>query len=284
MPSDELFSDQPGAPEASGVSERPRNRDKSRNKLSLRRYARVLLGPILLMGTLAGTAIEATIGASPAAAAQANACIDPATGGSSQTFVEGVPSSTYTVECEEETGISGTSAYPTITIATGSLPADGSPSLASGASCTTATRREVVPPRSTSRSASSLTRRLRPTVARPLTFTSTPGTFAGSTLSPATSGTLTVTISPPAVTCIDPASGGTAATWHEGVTSLHRRVRAAERRQWRDRLPEFHRGRHRHHSFGCQCDPGGLHHGHVGLGATEEVHQGVSLLGHAVRL
>ncbi len=221
MPSDELFSDQPGAPEASGVSERPRSRDKSRNKLSLRRYARVLLGPILLMGTLAGTAIEATIAAAPAAAAQANGCIDPATGGSSQTFVEGVPSSTYTVECEEETGISGTSAYPTITIATGSLPADGSPSLASGASCTTAT------------SGSGTTEEYieeckltdSPTSSDggtyPLTFTSTPGTFAGSTLSPATSGTLTVTISPPAVTCIDPASGGTAATWHEGVTSSY---------------------------------------------------------------
>ena len=221
MPSDELFSDQPGAPEASGVSVRPRNRDKSRNKLSLRRYARVLLGPILVMGTLAGTAIEATIAATPAAAAQANGCIDPATGGSSQTFVEGVPSSTYTVECEEETGISGTSAYPTITIATGSLPADGSPSLASGASCSTATSgtgatEEYIEECKLTDSPTS-----SDGGTYPLTFTSTPGTFAGSTLSPATSGTLTVTISPPAVTCIDPASGGTAATWHEGVTSSY---------------------------------------------------------------
>ncbi len=55
----------------------------------------------------------------------------------------------------------------------------------------------------------------------PFTFTSTPGPFTGGTLTPATSGTLTVTISPPAVTCIDPASGGTAATWHEGVTSSY---------------------------------------------------------------
>ncbi len=52
--------------------------------------------------------------------------------------------SSYTVECEAQSGVSGTSAYPSsIQIATGSLPSDGNPTFATSTSsspaCTTGT-------------------------------------------------------------------------------------------------------------------------------------------------
>ena len=61
-------------------------------------------------------------------------CIDPASGGTASTFYENV-ANTYTVECEAQSGVSGTSAYPTsIAIASGSLPADGNPTFATSTS------------------------------------------------------------------------------------------------------------------------------------------------------
>ena len=81
----------------------------------------------LLMSGL-GTLALSVVTAAPAAAAQAVTCIDPA--GASTTTVTTTwangEASNYNVECEEETGISGTSAYPTINIASGAanLPAN----------------------------------------------------------------------------------------------------------------------------------------------------------------
>ncbi len=186
-----------------------------------KRIGRLILGLILVIGTFAGLAVDAVLTAAPAFAAQANTCIDPAAAGSTQTFVEGVSGSSYTVECEEETGISGTSAYPTISINTGSLPADGSPSLASGSSCSTTTSgsgttEEYIEECKLSDSATS-----SDGGTYPFTFTSTPGAFTGSTLTPSNSGTLTITVAAPTVTCIDPASAGTAAAWPEGAASSY---------------------------------------------------------------
>ncbi len=219
MFSDELFSDDAAAPE--GERTRPRHR-RSGGKLGFKGVGRLGLALVLIIGTFIGITVETVLSAAPAFAAQANTCIDPATGGTSTTFHAGV-ASYYTVECEEETGISGTSAYPTISVATDTLPADGSPTLATGSSCSTTTSgsgttEEYVEeckfsdtPTAADESGTAYT----------ATFTSTPGAFTGSTLTASTSGTLSVTVNAPTVTCIDPASGGTAATWHEGVTSSY---------------------------------------------------------------
>ena len=53
-------------------------------------------------------------------------CIDPATGGSTTTFFEGTANSSYTVECEDQTGVTGVAAYPTQIAETGSLSWGGS--------------------------------------------------------------------------------------------------------------------------------------------------------------
>ena len=230
MSSNELFSDESGTPTPGPTSKattRPSSGKavsrSSGRKLGLKGVGRLSLGLILLIGTFIGLTVEAVITASPAFAASAVTCIDPASGGTATTFHAGVTGSSYTVECEEETGISGTSAYPTITVATNTLPADGNPTLASGSSCTTTTTgsgasEEYVEECAFKDSATAADESATPYTA---TFTATPGAFTGSTLTPITSGTLSVTINAPTVTCIDPAAGGTAATFHEGFTSSY---------------------------------------------------------------
>jgi len=221
MFSDELFSDDSDAAEAprrAGGLRRPKG-----PRHGFKRLGRLGFALILLVGTFAGLTVEAVITAVPAFAAQAVSCIDPASGGSSTTFHAGVASSSYTVECEEETGISGTSAYPTITVNTDNLPVDGNPTLASGSSCTQshsgngATEEWIEECNLTD----SPTAADESGTAYTATFTATPGSFTGSTLTPITSGTLSVTINAPTVTCIDPASGGTSTTFYEGSASSY---------------------------------------------------------------
>jgi uncharacterized repeat protein (TIGR01451 family) len=216
MSSNELFSDESGTPtpqRASTASQRPSGRN-----LGVKGVGRLIFGLILLIGTFAGITVEAVIAASPASATTITQCTAPATGGTAQTFVEGT-AATYSVACEGESGVSGTTAYPSsITIASGALPVSGDLTLASGAGCA----------QSTSGSGTTeqyiLTCKITgtPTAADagtyPLTFSATASPNGGSN---ATSGTLTLTVAAPTVTCIDPASGGTAATWHEGVTSSY---------------------------------------------------------------
>ena len=81
-------------------------------------------------------------------------CIDPASGGTATTFYENTANS-YTVECEAQSGVSGTSAYPSsIAINTGSLPADGNPTFATSTSSSPGLHHQPppgpAPPRSTS--------------------------------------------------------------------------------------------------------------------------------------
>ena len=184
------------------------------------RFTRFGLAASLVTGLLTSLGIALT--ATPALAAQALTCIDPAAAGSSATFIVGTAAK-YTVECEEETGVSGTSAYPTVAVATDTLPADGNPALASGASCTTATSGSGATEEYIEECALSDT----PTTADPsgspytATFTATPGSFTGSTLTPITSGTLTVTVKAATVSCIDPASGGSSTTFAEGVAASY---------------------------------------------------------------
>ena len=140
-------------------------------------------------------------------------CIDPATGGTAATFYEGTPGS-YTVECEAQSGVSGTTAYPSsIQIATGSLPSDGNPTFATSTSsspaCTTGTSGSGTTEEYILECALADSPTSADGGSYPLTFTATGPGGAGTV----TSGTLTVTISPPTTTCSTPASGGTSVSW-----------------------------------------------------------------------
>ena len=189
MHSDELFSDEASAPEPRRNT--PPVRRPAGRKLGVKGMGRLVFGLILLIGTFAGLTVEAVVTAAPAFAVSGVTCIDPASGGTSTTFHAGA-TSYYLVECEEETGISGTSAYPTISVNTSTLPADGNPTLATGSSCSTtttgsSTTEEYIEeckytdtPTAADESGTAYT----------ANFTATPGAFSGSTLTPITSGTL----------------------------------------------------------------------------------------------
>ena len=219
--------------------------------------------------------------AAPAFAAQANACTTPASGGTAVTWHAGV-ANTESIVCQEETGISGTSAYPTISVNTDTLPADGNPTLATGASCTTSTSgsgttEEYI---ETCKFTDTPTAADESGTAYTASFTSTPGAFTGSTLTATNSGTLSVTINAPTVTFIDPASGGTAATWHEGVTSSYT-VEAEEQSgiSGVTAYPSCHLHRHRHPACRQFTHPRFvLYHRHLGLRHHRGVHRRVRLL------
>ncbi len=146
-------------------------------------------------------------------------CIAPASGGSATTFYEGAANS-YTVQCEAQSGVSGVAAYPTsINFATGSLPADGNPTLATSTSsspaCTHTTSGSGATEQYILDCALSDTPTNADTGSYPLTFTAVGPGGAGTV----TSGTLTITITPPTTTCSAPAAGGTSTTWTEGTAS-----------------------------------------------------------------
>ncbi len=148
-------------------------------------------------------------------------CIDPASGGTATSFHEGVTSA-YTVECEEQSGISGVTAYPSaIAIASGSLPADGNPTFATSTSsspaCTTGTSGSGATEEYILECNLSDTPTTSDAGAYPLTFTATGAGGAGTV----TSGTLTVTVNAPTVACIDPATGGTSTTFYTGSLSSY---------------------------------------------------------------
>ncbi|HUA94057.1 MAG TPA: hypothetical protein VMB82_00850, partial [Acidimicrobiales bacterium] len=97
------------------------------------------VGVVIAMLTGLTSALVVALGAAPAFAADTTACSAPASGGTSDTFIEGTANS-YTVTCYTETGVSGTSDYPaSITIASGALPADASMPTTVAGGCTQAT-------------------------------------------------------------------------------------------------------------------------------------------------
>ncbi|MGB7051076.1 MAG: hypothetical protein WBG41_05860 [Acidimicrobiales bacterium] len=144
-------------------------------------------------------------------------CTAPASGGTAATFYEGSANS-YTVECYAESGVSGTTAYPSsIAIASGSLPADGNPTFATSTSsspaCTTGTSGSGTTEEYILECALADTPTSSDGGSYPLTFTATGPGGAGT----ATSGALTVTITPPTTTCSTPAAGGTSVSWVDGT-------------------------------------------------------------------
>ncbi len=148
-------------------------------------------------------------------------CIDPATGGTASTFYENVANS-YTVECEAQSGVSGTAAYPnSIAINTGSLPADGNPTLATSTSSTPACTHGTSGSGTTEEYILECALADTPTSSDggsyPITFTATGPGGAGT----ATSGTLTVTITPPTTTCTAPAAAGTSTSWVDGTAESY---------------------------------------------------------------
>jgi len=174
------------------------------------------MGLLLLLSVFTGVLTLSVTAATPASATTLTQCIDPASGGTSQTFVEGT-AATYSVECEGESGVSGTTAYPSaITISSGSLPASGDLTLATACTDSTsgsgATEQYILTCKITGTPSSS------DTGSYPLQFTPTPSPNGGAAT---TSGTLTLNVVVPTVTCIDPAAAGTASTFYEGSASSY---------------------------------------------------------------
>jgi uncharacterized repeat protein (TIGR01451 family) len=153
-----------------------------------------------------------TVGAAPAVT-----CIDPASGGTSTTFYENTADS-YTVECEAQSGVSGTTAYPaSLAINTGALPGDAGQTFATSTSstpaCTHATSGSGATEEYILECALAGTPTSSDAGSYPFTFTAAGPSGVGS----ANSGTLTVVVTPPTTTCSLPAAGGTSASWVDGT-------------------------------------------------------------------
>ena len=153
-----------------------------------------------------------TVGAAPAVT-----CIDPASGGTSSTFYENT-SNSYTVECEAQSGVSGTTAYPkSLAINTGALPGDASQTFATSTSsspaCTNATSGSGTTEEYILECPLAATPTSSDAGSYPFTFTASGPGGVGS----ATSGTLTLVVTPPTTSCSTPASGGTSVSWVDGT-------------------------------------------------------------------
>ncbi len=139
------------------------------------------------------------------------ACIAPAAGGTTTSMAPGY-ANTYTVQCENETHVSGQVQYPSsITIASGGLPADANQTFATTTSSSPACVQSTSGSGATEEYILSCALTATPTAADagsyPMTFTSTVNGV------PFTSGTLTVTVAPETLACTSPASTGTATTF-----------------------------------------------------------------------
>ena len=117
MSSNELFSDESGAPEprrSSQAATRPSGR-----KLGSKGLGRLILGLVLVVGTFTGLTAEAVLTAAPAFAAGTYTCTTPASGGTAATYYTGV-ANTGSVVCYGISGVTSTTAYPaSITLNTG---------------------------------------------------------------------------------------------------------------------------------------------------------------------
>ncbi len=142
-------------------------------------------------------------------------CIAPASGGTATTMAPGY-TNTYTVQCENETHISGQALYPSsISIASGGLPGDANQTFATTTSSSPACTQTTSGSGTTEEYILNCALAAAPTAADagsyPMTFTST---VDGVTL---TSGTLTVTVAPETLACTAPAAGGTATTFNSSI-------------------------------------------------------------------
>ena len=130
--------------------------------------------------------------------------------------------SSYTVQCEEQSGITGVSAYPSsIAVASGAFPGDSNQTFATTTSSSPACTQTTSGSGTTEFYILNCNLTDTPTTADagayPFTFTGTGAGGAGT----ATSGTLTVTVNAPTVTCIAPAAGGSAATFFTGSANSY---------------------------------------------------------------
>jgi hypothetical protein len=186
------------------------------------RVTRLGLAVSLLAGLTLST-VTALLGSTPAGAATTYQCIDPVAAGNATNFIEGTVS-TYTVECEGASGISGTPAYPSaINIASGGLPVDANQTFAtttaSSPACTTSTSGSGTTEQYILLCAFSATPTSSDAGTYPLTFTASPGTAGGSAV---TSGTLTITVKQATTSsCIDPVTAGSATNFIEGTVSTY---------------------------------------------------------------
>ncbi len=159
-------------------------------------------------------------------------CIDPATGGSTTTFFEGTANSAYTVECEDQSGVTGSASYPTQIAETGSLSWGGSTATfgtGGGSTCSTANGATTTTSGTGTVEFYILECALKdsPVPADAGTHvttyqaTNSVGVSSGNGTSGANSGNLTVNVTTDTPTCIDPASGGSSATFAEGTVAAY---------------------------------------------------------------
>ena len=139
------------------------------------------------------------------------ACIAPASGGTSTTWAPGY-ATTYTVQCENETHVSGQALYPSsIAIASGGLPADANQTFATSTSSSPACTQSTSGSGTTEEYILSCALTATPTSADlgsyPTTFTATTNGVAF------TSGTLTLNVAPETEACTAPAAAGTSTTF-----------------------------------------------------------------------
>ena len=140
------------------------------------------------------------------------ACIAPASGGTAQKFDEGY-TNTYTVECENETHVSGRPCIPSsIAITSGTGPADAPVTFATSTSSSPACTQCTSGSGTTEEYILSCALSFTPTASDggtyPFTFTPTTNGVAFN------SGTLTITVGTPTLTCTAPAAAGTATTFN----------------------------------------------------------------------
>ncbi len=198
-----------------------RGREGGSQRSGLNRFGRLGLGFLGVLSILTGTVALSITAATPAGAAGTYTCTTPASGGTSVTFYDGIANS-ESIVCYGTSGVSGTTAYPaSITLASGSLPADATEatSTTSSPACTQST------------SGSGTTEHYiltcpiaeTPTAGDNGTYTGTfsanPGTDGGTAV---ISGALSLTVGAlpaPTYTCTTPASGGTSVTWYDGSTA-----------------------------------------------------------------
>jgi hypothetical protein len=144
-------------------------------------------------------------------------CISPAVAGSTTTFYENVANS-YTVQCEAQSGISSTTAYPSsIAIASGALPGDAGQTFATTTVSTPACTRTTSGSGTTEQYILNCVLSATPTSSDggsyPFTFTAT----APDGVDVFTSGTLTVNVQPPTTSCTLPAPAGTSTNFTDGT-------------------------------------------------------------------
>ncbi len=182
---------------------------------ALKRTMLAALSVTLVFGTMLGLATAYTVATSaPAGATTTTVCTAPASGGTSTTFYVGAAGS-YSVSCYGESGVSGTTAYPSaINVTSGSLPSDAS----FGTGCAQSTSGSGTTEEYILKCNLTETPVAADIGTYPVKFTAVASPNGGTATQ---SGTLTLGVVGPDTVCTAPAAGGTSTSFIVGVASSY---------------------------------------------------------------